>query len=88
MTDELAMPLDLWRVWLESGHTVEVAAHGASEAQGWIVFKALVEGTLSRREIVVAAFPTQAVADWDGGGRFDGKLPTTETAQREWPHSD
>ena len=87
MTEELAAPLDLWRVWLESGHTVEVAAHGASEADGWITFKALVKGD-PPREIVVAAFPTLAVADWDGGGPFDGKLPTQETAQREWPQSD
>jgi hypothetical protein len=87
MSDELISPLDLWRVWLESGHTVEVAAHVASEAEGWITFKALVKGT-PPREIVVAAFPTLAVADWDGGGPFDGSLPTRDTAQRESPHSD
>lgn len=83
MTLELEMPLDLWRVWLESGHTVEIAAHGASEAEGWIVFKALVKGAPSR-EITVAAFPTLAVADWEGGVTFDGKLPTGESASREW----
>ena len=87
MTDELATPLDLWRVWLESGHTVEVAAHGASEAEGWITFTALVKGT-PPREIVVAAFPTHAVADWEGGEVFDGRLPTRESARREWPQSE
>jgi len=81
---ELAMPLDLWRVWLESGHTVEIAAHGASEAAGWITFNALVKG-IPPREITVAAFPTLAVADWEGGRAFDGNLPTTETTQRESP---
>ena len=85
MTDELAMPLDLWRVWLESGHTVEIAAHGAAEREGWITFTALVKGT-PPREITVAALPTLAVADWEGGGHFDGDLPTRDTAQREWPH--
>lgn len=65
------MPLDLWKVWLESGHTVEIAAHGASEREGWITFKALVKGP-PNREITVAAFPTLAVADWEGGAAFDG----------------
>jgi hypothetical protein len=81
---ELAMPLHLWKVWLESGHTVEIAAHGASESEGWITFKALVKGT-PNREITLAAFPTLAVADWEGGAAFDGRLPTPEAAAREWP---
>jgi hypothetical protein len=85
MTDELAMPLDLWRVWLESGHTVEIAAHGAAEREGWITFTALVKGR-PRREITVAAFPTLAVADFEGGGPFDGVLPTRDTAQQDDPH--
>jgi hypothetical protein len=87
MTDELATPLDLWRVWLESGHTVEIAAHGASEAAGWITYKALVKGT-PPREIVVAAFPTVAVADWEGGEAFNGKLPTRESAEKQRPQSE
>ena len=83
MTPELAMPLDLWRVWLESGHTVEVGAHGASEAEGWITFKVLIKGN-PPHEITVAAFPTVAVADWEGGSSFDGTLPTSEMARRAW----
>lgn len=78
------MPLDLWTVWLESGHTVEIAAHGASEREGWITFKVLVKGT-PNREVTVAAFPTLAVADWEGGTAFDGRLPTPETVALEWP---
>jgi hypothetical protein len=81
---EFAMPLDLWRVWLESGHTVEIAAHGVSEREGWITFKALVKGT-PNRQITVAAFPTLAVADWEGGAAFDGRLPTSEAVALEWP---
>jgi hypothetical protein len=80
---EFAMPLDLWKVWLESGHTVEIAAHGASEREGWITFKALITGA-PNYEITVAAFPTTAVADWEGGAPFDGHLPTAETAASEW----
>lgn len=80
----LTSPLDLWRVWLEDGHTVEVAAHSASEREGWISFFALVEGT-PVREITIASFPTGAVADWEGGWPFDGKLPTDDSAAKAWP---
>ena len=78
------MPLDLWKVWLESGHTVEIAAHGASEREGWVTFKVLVKGT-PNREVAVAAFPTLAVADWEGGAAFDGSLPTPDSAGQDWP---
>jgi hypothetical protein len=71
-------------VFLEDGYTVEVAAHSASEREGWISFFVLVEGK-PKYEITVASFPTGAVADWEGGFPFDGSLPTEESAAKEWP---
>jgi hypothetical protein len=56
----------------------------ASEREGWITFKAVVKDT-PNREIAVAAFPTGAVADWEGGLSFDWKLPTPDAAAKEWP---
>jgi hypothetical protein len=82
----LTSPLDLWRVRLEDGYTVEIAAHAASERSGWISFFALVEGN-ANREITVASFPARAVADWEGGFPFDGKLATEESDAKEWPRS-
>lgn len=74
---ELTSPLDLWRVSLRSGHVVEIAAHAASDHEGWLTFYALAKGT-PNFEIAVAAFPTRAVADWEGGGALNGTLPTPE----------
>lgn len=44
-------PLDLPRVYLEDGYTVEVAADSGSEREGWIAFYALVEGD-PKREVL------------------------------------
>jgi hypothetical protein len=81
---KLVSHLDLWRIFLESGEVVEVAAHAASEREGWISFFVLVEGN-PNREVAVASFPTGAVADWEGGFAFDGNLPTEESSSQAWP---
>jgi hypothetical protein len=58
---ELTSPLDVWQITLTSGEVVDVAAHGASEEAGYLVFKALMKGR-PHFEMTVAAFPESAVA--------------------------
>lgn len=67
----LTSPLDRWCVKLRSGAMVDVAAHAVKEMEGFLVFVALAEGS-PNFEMVLAAFPLEAVEDWGGGSPFDG----------------
>jgi hypothetical protein len=67
----LTSPLDRWWVNLNSGETVDVAAHGAKEHGDFLVFVALAEGQ-PNFEVALAAFPRRAVEAWGGGHPFNG----------------
>ena len=62
----LTSGLDEWRVTLTTGDVLSVHAHGVKEAEGYLVFVALMKGS-PNYEYEVARLPVGVVAECSGG---------------------